>query len=110
MKAIGTVYMSKLKPQVNKDLSGTFMLSMVVIDRLGPHRTESWHLFWSGDEAKAFWQAHAMSLTAGQPLEVECERICPHTIAKSRHGDFTEIHAVVKRCTLIERAPMRMAA
>jgi hypothetical protein len=110
MNAQGTVYMSKLKPQVNKDLSGKFMLSLVVIDRIGPHRTESWHLFWNGDQAKEFWEAHAMSLTAGTALDVEVERICPHTIAKSRHADFTEIHAVVKQCSLVERQPMRMAA
>lgn len=73
----GTYFLSrKTKPQATRAKDGTFALTLLVIDRIGPAlgEVESYLLTWSGPTANAFWDMHAADLTPGAALALEYEK------------------------------------
>lgn len=103
ISATGTLYMSKTRPLASTAADGTFQLTLLAMDRIGPHKVEPWHLTWSGPEAKEFWLAHQHELKPGQPLH-----FCATGVQSfARKGWAPETHARVQSCAL---APHRVMA
>lgn len=94
-----TLFLARERPQVTKTASGAFQLSMLTMDPLQAGLREPWRLFWSGDEAKAWWDAHGNQMQAGQPLHVHATHLQAFQTGRS-----PEIHARVLALSL---APWR---
>ena len=77
MQHTGPMYLSrKTKPAATRARDGTFALTLLVLDRIGPAlgEVESYLLTWSGPVANAFWDMHGADLTPGTALQVTYEK------------------------------------
>lgn len=79
MRATGTLFLARQRPQVDAAADGTFQLQLLAMDRQGPHQVEPWRLVWTGAEAAAFWRNHQAAMTPGAVLHVEAERLRAHS-------------------------------
>lgn len=73
----GTYFLSrKTKPQATRAKDGTFALTLLVLDRIGPAlgEVESYLLTWSGPTANAFWDMHSAELVPGAALQITYEK------------------------------------
>lgn len=95
------MFVPKARPQVAVAADGTFQLTMRLLDRLGPGRTEAWLAHWTGPEAMAWWNQHQAELQPGTPMRVQltCPRIhfdrnarCPEIHARLQHIEFAPRH------------------
>jgi hypothetical protein len=86
MTAAGTLFMSHTKPLATRALDGTFALTLLAFDKIGPHQVEPWRITWSGPDAEAFWQDNAGQLVAGQPIHVSTNRLRTFTVAARNCG------------------------
>jgi hypothetical protein len=82
--ATGTLFLGKTAPLATTAADGTFALTLLAFDRIGPHQIEPWRVTWCGDDAAEFWHAHQNNLTAGQPLHACLNRI--RTFSRSGLG------------------------
>lgn len=96
----GLFFRTRMPARVTRTASGTFQLTLPVVNDQGQFRKESWMLIWAGPDAEAFWDAHSDELPAGQPLRVRAEN--PRAFLT---GGRTEIHASVLDIELAPVAP-----
>lgn len=96
MTAHGLLFLGKTRPLVTTAADGTFAVTLLAVDRLGPHQVEPWRITWSGPDAAQFWQERASAMQPGQPLAVELERI--RTFTNGRNAP--EFHAAVRALDL----------
>jgi hypothetical protein len=100
MTAQGMVFLSHTKPLATTAADGTFALTLLAFDRMGPHQVEPWRITWSGCKAERFWSIFKGQLKPGQPLNVRCEKLRNFTNgARSGGPEF------VVQATSIELAP-----
>lgn len=99
MQAHGTLYMSRTPPLATTAADGQFQLTLLLMDRMGPHRVEPWRVTWSGPEARAWWQAHEQALPPGQPLAIRATAIRSFVSGRTA----PETHARVLSCALVPR-------
>lgn len=100
MTAQGMLFLSHTKPLVTKASDGTFALTLLAFDRVGPHQVEPWRITWSGCKAERFWLIFKDQLKAGQPLTVRCEKLRNFTNGQRSGGPEFVVQA-----TSIELAP-----
>ena len=100
MTAQGLVYLSNTKPLATKAADGTFALTLLAFDRMGPHQVEPWRITWFGAKAEAFWGQHAGQLKPGQPLHLRAEKL--RNFSASGRGMSPEF---VVTATSLELAP-----
>ena len=100
MYAQGTLYMSRTAPLAVRAADGTFQLSLLLMDRIGPHCVEPWRVVWTGEAARAWWQANQGALQPGQALQVQA---CGMR-AFVANGRAPETHARVIGCALAGKA------
>lgn len=91
------------RPRTTTAADGTFQLTLPLRDNQGTHRVEPWLVLWTGDEAKAWWQANGAALAPGSSLVVTLTHLRAHGTT-GRFGEAPEIHARVQR---LELAPSR---
>ncbi len=103
MKAAGILFLGATRPLASTAADGSFQLTLLVMDRQGPHRVEPWRVTWTGDAARAWWGRHGAALAKGQPLALELMGL--RTYINGRFGG-AETHATVLSCEL---APKRWA-
>ncbi|GAA4424610.1 hypothetical protein [Acidovorax lacteus] len=101
MQATGTLFLGRTRPRVDRDAAGTFRLGLLLIDNQGSGHSESYRAHWLGDEAEAFWAAHASQLTPGQPVQAELTRLRVRT--GSTYPPMPELHARIVRLRLLPR-------
>ena len=101
MKAEGMVFLSKGGARLTHFAQGTPTLTLLCVDRIGPHQVEPWALFWHGQAAADFYAQHRDKLLPGTPLTVCVERMRSHTT-----GRTVEISAHV---TQLDFAPAAQA-
>ncbi|MDP3651072.1 MAG: hypothetical protein Q8R67_05245 [Rhodoferax sp.] len=100
MQSTGILFTSKTKPLLTKALDGTFALTLLAFDRIGPHTVEPWRITYFGPEAKVFWDTNQAALMQpGQPLAIEAQRQRAFDTG-GRFGVAPEIHATVTRMAL----------
>lgn len=75
MQATGTLFLSKTPPLATVATDGTFNLTMLAYDRLGPLKVEAWRVIFAGPVAQAFWKAYKDNLKPGAAIYVELESI-----------------------------------
>ena len=80
MTAQGIVFLSQTKPLATQAADGTFALTLLVFDRMGPHQVEPWRVTWSGPKAVTFWGEAQASLKPGQPLFLRAEKLRNFTV------------------------------
>lgn len=102
MKAVGAVYLSRLKPHGQTAADGTFLLTMQAYDRQGHKQVQPWRLLWSGLDAKTFWDVHRGQLLPGTAIEVTCSHI--RQVASTGRGCGPEIIANVNSLHLLPKA------
>lgn len=95
----GVMFVPKARPLAGRSADGTFQLTLRLLDRIGPGRTEAWLAHWSGSDAQAWWQEHQANLQPGTPLAVRLRSPRTHF---DRLGRSPEIHAQLEH---IEAAP-----
>lgn len=100
MTATGMLFLGKTGVLATTASDGTFALTVLAFDRIGPHQVEPWRITWSGDAAREFWDGHRDTLKPGQPLEVAVARI--RTFSGGRFG-AAESHATASS---IQLAPL----
>lgn len=96
MTAQGLLFLGKTRPLVTTAADGTFQVTLLAVDRLGPHQVEPWRITWAGAQAQAFWADRSSAMQPGQPLTVELERI--RTFTNGRNAP--EFHAAVRALDL----------
>lgn len=99
MRAQGTVFMSRTRPVADTSADGKFSLVLLAMDRIDSHRVEPWRITWTGEEARAFWDAHATRLTPGAALQVDVERVRSFTQGRCA----PEIHARAVAVSMLPR-------
>lgn len=106
MRATGTLYLSKLRPQVSTAADGTFQMQLLTFNREGPHEVDPWRLVWTGAEAAAFWRNHQAAMTPGAVLNVQAERLRPHTsrLAAEFHARVMSMRLVRSGAAVAEAA------
>ena len=102
MRAVGAVYLSRLKPHGQTSADGTFLLSLQAYDRQSHKQVQPWRLLWSGPEAKTFWDVHRGQLLPGTAIEVTCSHI--RQVASTGRGFGPEIIANVNSLQLLPKA------
>lgn len=85
MMAQGTLYLSHTKPLATTAKDGTYQLTLLAFNRIGPHRIELWHITYSGPAALAWFTDYGTGLCAGQAIRVELKNLRKYTIG-SRSG------------------------
>lgn len=102
MRAEGTLFCSKTAPLATAAADGTFALSLLAFDRMGPHQVEGWRITWFGPAAQAFWHAHGHQLRAGQPITVRAKHIRTLSETRTTRAAFAtpEIHAHIDSLAL----------
>lgn len=75
MRAAGLLFMSNTKPLATTALDGTFALTLLAFDRIGPHRVEPWRITYTGPRAREWAASHSSALVAGQPIRVELDHL-----------------------------------
>jgi hypothetical protein len=94
-----TLFLGRERPLATRTGDGQFQLALLTMEPLQAGLKEAWRLYWLGDEARAWWDAHGATLQAGQPLAVTLTRL------RAIHGPrVPEIHA---RVLALELAPWR---
>ena len=99
MRHTGTLFLSRTPPQASTARCGAFQLQMLLLDRLGPHHTEPWHVTWAGAAAQRFWLEHRSALLPGAVMVVELERARIHAL--NCCPPRSEMHAFVTHCALV---------
>lgn len=100
MTAQGMLFLSHTRPLATRATDGTFALTLLAFDRIGPHQVEPWRITWSGPRAEAFYNQHSDQLKAGQPIEVRVNKLRNFTNgARSGGPEF------VVQATSIEISP-----
>lgn len=97
MKATGMLFLSRGRPQLTRTADGTHQLLLRAVHRIGQRQTEPWTLIWTGEDAHAFYTAHANTLQPGQPLQVTAKNLRTHSYGHL----LVEIQAQVERCELL---------
>lgn len=97
-----TLFLGRERPLATRTGDGQFQLALLTMEPIQANMKEAWRLYWLGDEAHAWWQAHGPTLQPGQPLAVTLTRL--RAIAGPR---APEIHARVLALAL---APWRHEA
>lgn len=98
MRAEGILFTGKTKPQATTARDGTFALTLLAFDRIGPHQVEPWRISYYGPDAQAFWKAESAALsTPGLPLQVCADRM--RTFGGGRYG-ASEVTATVRSISL----------
>jgi hypothetical protein len=102
MQGTGILYLSKAAPVVSTAADGSFVLTLMAVDRIGPHQVEPWCLTFTGLQAKLFWAVHQATLQPGQPL-----RVTWHGLRVFMRGvkNTALIFAYAERIELAPRAP-----
>lgn len=93
------LFMSRTPAQMSRTSQGGPLLLLRTVHRVGLHQAEAWTLFWSGQAAQDFYEAHGRQLLAGQPLQVVTEKLRAHVV-----GTRVEIQARVLSCVVLPRA------
>lgn len=93
MRAVGAVYLSRLKPHGQISADGTFVLSLQAYDRQSHKQVQPWRLLWSGPDAKTFWDVHRGQLLPGTAIDVTCSHI--RQVVSTGRGCGPEIIASV---------------
>jgi hypothetical protein len=75
MKAVGELYLSRLKPHGQTAADGPFVLTLQAYDRQGYKQVQPWRLVWSGSEAKTFFDVHKAHLLPGAVLDVTATQL-----------------------------------
>ena len=75
MTAQGMLFLSHTKPLATRASDGTFALTLLAFDRIGPHQVEPWRMTWSGPRAEHFYAMAKDQLKAGQPLNVRVDKL-----------------------------------
>lgn len=75
MTAQGIVFLSQTKPLATQAADGTFALTLLAFDRMGPHQVEPWRITWFGPDARQFFAEHSEVLKPGQPLRLQAEKL-----------------------------------
>lgn len=75
MKAAGLLFMSHTKPLATVAKDGTYQLTLLAFDRMGPHRVEPWRITYSGPAAQAWYDTNGAHLVAGTPLQVKLAKL-----------------------------------
>jgi len=102
---IGRLFMGKQRPQCGYAANGVFGLTLLAVDRIGPHQTESYLLTWCGPEAQAFWAAHRMELVPGAALAVELGAVRVHTVGGKYGGLVAQMVGTVNSMRLLPVTP-----
>lgn len=79
MQHMGTLFLSRTKPQATQAKDGSMALTLLALDRIGPLQVEPYLITWTGPQAQAFWELHHAELVPGVPLQVELEALRMHT-------------------------------
>ena len=95
MKAQGMLFLSNTPPLASTSADGTFHLTLLAFDRIGPHQVEPWLITWSGLGAKMVWATSKDELKPGRVLYVETTR--HRTFTNGAKNGAPEIHATVTR-------------
>lgn len=95
----GLMFVPRARPLAGLSGDGRFQLTLPLLDRIAPGRTEIWLAHWTGEAAQAWWAQHQAEITPGTPLHVELSAPRCHFCRNSR---TPEIHA---RIESIEFAP-----
>lgn len=75
MNAAGLLFMSHTKPLATFAKDGTFQLTLLAFDRIGPHRVEPWRITYAGEVAKTWHVLYGQHLAAGDALRVELKNL-----------------------------------
>jgi len=98
---IGRLFMGKQRPQCGYAANGVFGLTLLAVDRIGPHQTESYLLSWNGPEACAFWASHRFDLVPGAALAVELGAVRVHTVGGKYGGLVAQMVGTVNSMRLL---------
>lgn len=98
MAAHGLVFLSQTKPLATRAADGTFALTLLAFDRMGPHEVEPWRITWSGLDAHSWYLQNAEQLYPGRPLQIHATRL--RLITQGTRGP-----EFVVRASAIELAP-----
>lgn len=94
MRATGVLFLGKTAPLASVAADGMFTLTLLAMDRIGPHQVEPWRITWAGPAAHQFWSEYGHTvLKPGQPIEVALERIRTFTTGKWSAAE-SHAHAV----------------
>jgi hypothetical protein len=104
MQANGTLFCGRTAPLATTAADGTFTLTLLAFDRMGPHTVEPWRLTYSGPEAQQFWAQHASEVKPGQAMAVHATRM--RTFTQGRFN-APEIHASVTQIRLLPPPSVR---
>ncbi|MDD0817182.1 hypothetical protein PSQ39_21285 [Curvibacter sp. HBC28] len=96
------MFMPRARPEASTARDGTFQLTLRLLDRLGPGRTEAWLAHWAGPAAQTWWAQHQSELQPGTPVRVQLT--CPRTHF-DRLARSPEIHARVESLAIEPRHP-----
>ena len=108
-KTYGTFFVAKDRPsraaaRTEFAESGTFVLTLRVVDNQGPRRVESYVVRWTGADARIWWDSHR-PLKAGDPLSLEL--VNPRSFLGV---NAPEIHADITSCRMLPRRVAAMTA
>lgn len=96
------LFLSNTRPLATKSADGTFALTLLAFDRVGPHQVEPWRITWSGAKAAAFYNHHGLTdLKPGTPIYINAEKLRNFT-----NGHCTGGPEFVVKATHIELAPI----
>ncbi|MCF8156414.1 MAG: hypothetical protein K9K35_10450 [Rhodoferax sp.] len=98
MTAHGMLFMSQTPVLATWAKDGTFALTLLAFDVIGPHQKEPWRITWSGAKAELFWRRFKDQLKSGQPITVRCEKLRNFTNGRGGGPEF------VVQATCIELA------
>lgn len=108
MRATGTLFMSKTRPEVGRNDQGQFRLVLRLLDNLGTEGMEAYQVRWLGPEAEAFWNAQRNNLVPGAVLDVELTHLRAHTGAT--RPPIPELRGRVVRAQVIPKRTHHPAA
>jgi len=75
MKHEGLLFMSKRAAYTRTSQQGQFELDLLAFDRYSARKTQVYHLKWTGEAARAFYQDHKAQLKGGAVLKVALKEI-----------------------------------
>jgi len=102
---IGRLFLGKQRPQCGYAAGGVFSLTLLTVDRIGSHQTESYLLIWTGPEACAFWASHRFDLVPGAALAVELGAVRVHTVGGKYGGLTAQMVGTVNSMRLLPVTP-----
>lgn len=101
MRATGTLFMSKTRPEVSRGEQNQFQLVLLLMDNQGAKRIEAYRVRWVGPEAEAFWNAQRNNLVPGAIVEVELTHLRAFTGAT--YPPLPELRGRVVRAAVIPK-------